>query len=348
MKNLMILCLCLISASCTTLPDDNPPSNFTFGGGAYILNEGNFNSGNGSLSFYSYDSSKVFNDLFYKANGRPLGDVPNYIISSGGKLYIVVNNSGKIEVVDQNTHGSLATIKGLISPRNIAVINDNKAYVTSIYSDSVTIINLFSNSISGYIKIGHSSEAIAVAGNSVYVSNWMNGNKVMVIDAMTDRLTDSIDVGTEPESMVVDYAHRLWVLCTGGWKKEHKAELDVINTLTNDVLKKYEFPSLENSPSCLKTDDFGLTLYYIDNGVRKMDVNSSSLPPAPFILQSNAYFYKIAVNPINSDILVTDAGDFTNKGNVLLYKNDGTLVSKNTADIIPGEMCFRLTINPNK
>ena len=35
-------------------------SNYTFGGGVFIVNEGNFRGGNGSLSFYSYDSLKIY------------------------------------------------------------------------------------------------------------------------------------------------------------------------------------------------------------------------------------------------------------------------------------------------
>ena len=66
---------------------------------------------------------------FLKCNGRPLGDVPNSMIINGYLAYIVVNNSGKIEVINRNSLESVATINGLISPRNMAVVNDNKAYV---------------------------------------------------------------------------------------------------------------------------------------------------------------------------------------------------------------------------
>ena len=103
MRNI-VLTVFLLSAmvSCTKMPDI-PNSTFSFGGGVFILDEGNFRGGNGSLSFFSYDSMKIFNDLFYNVNGRPLGDVPNSILLKEDKVYIVVNNSGNIEVIDQTS-----------------------------------------------------------------------------------------------------------------------------------------------------------------------------------------------------------------------------------------------------
>ena len=56
----------------------------------------------------------------------------------------------------------------------------------------------------------------------------------MVIDNTTDEVIDSIEVGIEPESMVIDKNNMLWVLCNGGWTRENFAELDGINTITDD------------------------------------------------------------------------------------------------------------------
>lgn len=346
MKNLTIpAILLLILVSCSKVPDV-PPTNFTFGGGVLIVNEGNFRGGNSSLSFYSYDSSKVYNDLFYTVNGRQLGDVANSIVIKADKAYIVVNNSGKIEVVDQMTLASTATINGLISPRNMTIISDSKAYVSSLYSDSVAIINLTNNSISGYINLRRTSEAIVVGGNKAFISNWMGGSEVMVVNTLTNQVVDSIKVGIEPESMVIDKTATLWVLCNGGWTRENYAKLITIDITNDNVIKEYVFPTLQASPSCLRIDAYGQNLFYIDGGVRQMDISSGKLPGVPFILQgAGEYFYKIAINPINSDIFVTDAADFVQQGNVLLYKNDGTFVSKKKAGIIPGSMCFRLRIN---
>ena len=59
-----------------------------------------------------------------------------------------------------------------------------KAYVTSMYSDSVAIINLNDNTISGYINLRRSSESIVIAGNNAYISNWIGGNEIMVINTL--------------------------------------------------------------------------------------------------------------------------------------------------------------------
>lgn len=344
MKNLLVFFALAAQVSCIEPAPDVPPSQYTFGGGVFLVNEGNFNAGNGSLSFYSYDSTKIFNDLFEKANGRPLGDVPNSIVVYGGKVYIVVNNSGKIEIIDQNTFKSDGTITGLISPRNMAVLNDSKACVTSLYSDSVAVIDMRTKVISGYINLGRTSEAIAVRGSTVHVSNWINGDKILNINGMDNRIFDSVTVGREPESMVFDRFDRLWVLCTGGWEKKNPAELDIIDLYTYNVVKKFVFP-LQDSPSCLKIDGMGQTLYFLNKGVRKMDVNADALPGAALIPEIGSSFYKLAVNPVNSDIFVTDVADYMQKGNLQIYKNDGSFVSKNTAGIIPGSMYFKLTIN---
>jgi YVTN family beta-propeller protein len=343
MKNsVKIIILLFIVVSCSKTPNSQN-FNYSFGGGVFVVNEGNFKGGNGSLSFYSYDSSKIFNDLFYSVNGRPLGDVPNSMAIKGDKAFIIVNNSGKIEIIDQATLQSTASITGLISPRNIAFVNDYKAYVSSLYSDSVTIINLTDNSISGYINLRRTSETIAVTGNKVFISNWTGGKEIMVINAVTDRVVDSITVGIEPESMAFDKFGMLWVLCNGGYARQNYAELIEINTSTNSITKTFMFPTKEASPSCLKIDGTGQTLYYIDNGIWHMDINSADLPSVPFILQgSGQYFYKIGINPVNNDVFVTDAVDFVQQGYLILYTGSGKLISKLKAGIIPGSMCFKI------
>ena len=145
-----------LTLSCTRDPNPVFPDltdSYLSGSGVFILNEGQFRSGNGSLSFFSNDSAKIFNNVFLKINKRLLGDVPYSMSIMGDNAYIVVNNSAKIEITKRNDMESVATISGLSSPRYISLISSTKAYVTSLDSDSLTIINLENNSISGYINI---------------------------------------------------------------------------------------------------------------------------------------------------------------------------------------------------
>jgi hypothetical protein len=344
MKNATILLtFCLSVSSCIKIQDFQTGSieSCLTGNGVFIVNEGNFRWGNGSLSYFSYDSAKIYNDVFLNINGWPLGDVPNSMAIHGDKAYIVVNNSGKIEVVKRNTLEAIATINGLISPRNISFVSGNKAYVTSIYSDSVAIIDLTVNSISGYINIRRSSEAITVNGSKTFISNWMGGNEIIVINNINDKVIDSIEVGAEPESMVIDRYNMLWVLCNGGWTRQNYAELVVINTYDDQIKNRFVFPTKQASPSSLQIDGNEETLYYLENGVRQMSIYSDALPESPLISESGAWFYKIGINPVNSDIFITDAVDYTQDGNLLIYKSDGTFVSAQKAGIIPGMICFK-------
>ena len=346
MKNLLIfLIIPALLVSCIRLTDPDftdTYDSFLAGPGVYIINEGNFNWGNGSLSFYSYDSAKIFNQVFMSVNLRPLGDVPNYMIIQGDYAYIVVNNSGKIEVVNRNSLESIKTIEGLISPRYISLIGSAKAYVSSLYSDSIAIIDLTTNTITGHIDIGRSSEAIVSFSGKAFAAHWYGGSKIMVINTLNDKLIDSIEVGMEPESMVLDKNAVLWVLCNGGWKRDNFAELIGINTTIFEVEKRFIFPSKTDSPLCLQIDGSGTMLYYLHNGLRRMSITSSGLPETPFIIETYHLFYKFGINPANGEIFITDAVDYQQRGYVLHYENDGTFISAMRADIIPASVCFKL------
>jgi len=268
------------------------------------------------------------------------------MIIKDDNAYIVVNNSGKIEVTDQSTMQSKATITGLNSPRNMMVINDSKAYVSSLYSDSVAIISLSAKSISGYINLRRTSEAMVMVGNKAFISNWAGGNEIMVINTNNDAVIDSISVGLEPQSMAIDKNGMIWVLCDGGWSHQDFAKLIQINPATDKVVKTLTFPTKESTPSNLRIDGLRQNLFYLENGVRQMDITSNELPGTTFIIQkAGELFYNIGINPENGDVFVTDAVDYSQQGYVSIYSSKGSLITKQKVGIIPGSMYFKIKIN---
>jgi hypothetical protein len=311
------------------------------GDGVFIINEGNFMAGNGSLSFYSYNSKTLYNDIFFQANGKLLGDVPYSMTISGEKGYIVVNNSGKIEIVDINTIKVINTISGLVSPRRILPVSNSKAYVSSLYSNSLSIIDLQKGMVNGSINIRRSSEAMVLSGSKVYVSSWYNGKHIMVLNAITDKVTDSIEVAPEPESMILDKNNKLWVLCSGGYSGNNMAELVLINTSTDKIEKEFVFPSKSRYPTGIQINTGRDTIYYVDNGLRRMSILDSALPAEPFKQPNGRLIYKLGVDIRNGRLFYTDAVDYQQKGYVLQLNAKGFLTDSCKGDIIPGSFCFK-------
>jgi len=72
-----------------------------------------------------------------------------------------------------------------------------------------------------------------------------------------------------------------------------------------------------------------------------MNIFSETLPSTAFIPQAGYFFYRMGVNPFNNEVFVTDARDYLQKGIVLRYSSEGSLLSSMEADVIPGNMFFK-------
>ena len=325
----------MIAVSCE--PQENPPV-YPGGEGFFILNEGNYLAGNGTVSFYSMETGDIYNNLFGTVNGRGLGDIPSFFASAGNTGYIVVNNSGTIETVDLRTMESLGTFTGLNSPRQM-VLYQGKGYVSSLHDQGITVIDLDRNEITGSIDIGNTSEALAVAGGKLFSAHWSGGSTITVTDLATEQVIKTITVGLEPESMVVDRNGMLWVLCTGGWQGEEIPRIFTINTTTLETVAELSFRTVNDNPSSLTCNAAGDTLYYLDEGVRRMPVTSSALPSEAYIPAGNRLFYRLMACP-GGKVAVTDAIDYQQKGDLLLFSSTGELTDSGQTGIIPGFMLY--------
>src|SRR4051812_13429578 len=67
----------------------------------YIVNEGNLGSINSSVSLYDPETGSVIEDFYYSQNNSHLGDVTQSMSFNNGRYYIVVNNSNKIVVCNE-------------------------------------------------------------------------------------------------------------------------------------------------------------------------------------------------------------------------------------------------------
>lgn len=309
--------------------------------GFFIVNEGNYNWGNGSLSYYSYDSAAIYNNIYEQKNGVPLGDVAQSIALIDNKVFIIVNNSGKIEVANKVSLDHIATIDGLISPRDMCRIDNSKAYVSSLYSDSICIIDTDDFTILNYLDIEMSSESMIKLENMMFIANWSFGNTITVVDLTEGTVLKRLVVADEPQSMVLDKSNNLWVLCSGGYMNSSSPELIMIDTRNLLIDRRIAFDT-GSYPTELCINGSGDKLFYLNNDVYSTDVDDIDLPHSILIDRSDRNFYSMDFDLTKSQLIITDALDYQQNGFLYIFEEDGTELNKVKAGIIPGSIAYEV------
>ena len=358
-RNVLIFVLVLQLIPCCMREDDpsgpEGPGNPHSSRGVFIVNEGNFTFENASLTYYDIESGEATQDVFFSTNGLPLGDVAVSMTIRDSLGYVILNNSGKIYILHTGSFALKGKITGLTSPRHIHFISDTKAYVTDLYARSIAVVNPLTMEITGTIDVSnhqdefgqHSTEQMIAYGEYVYTNCWSYDNQVLVIDTETDRVVDSIEVIKQPNSMVMDSEHSLWVLSDGGWmgspygyETPGLVRVDAGSGEVDTILRFDE----GDRPTSLRINKTLDTIYYINRHVYRMSVDPVGEPaifiPSPYEEDFWGGYYGLQVDPVTSEVYVTDAIDFSQPGVVYRVAPDGQTLDTISAGIVPGALCF--------
>ena len=362
----MLLSALVLTAACSNSGPVNEEVFSQTGQGVFILCEGNFNSGNSTLSYYNPVDRTVENGVFQRANGgAKLGDTGQSIQIRGGVAYVAMENSGIIWGINTETfkvEGRLevSQTEHMINPRYVHFLSDHKAYVTDLYSPYITVFDPSTYQYLGSISTRqeasfgyNSTEEMVQWGNYVFTNCWSYSNKILVIDITRDEVVDEIVLTSwQPKSMVMDARGKLWVITDGGYTTSEDAFSDNIphlyridaETLTVEFDQELD---TDEANVQLATNPSGTVLYVINNDVYRMDITAAHLPVRPFIKAprdtngQRHYLYGIGVNPHNGEIYVADAVDYRQSGVVYRYSEDGTLLHQFRVGITPNGFAFK-------
>jgi len=303
----------------------------------YILSEGLFNSNNSTLAKYDLTTNTLVSDFFLSANKRGLGDTANDMGIYGSKLYIVVNQSSQIEIINAKSGKSLKQIPmfkengGGHQPRFIEFYG-GKAYVCS-FDGTVAKIDTTTLKIESFTQCGKNPDGICVANNKLYISNsgGLNfpnyDNTVSVIDLNTFTEIKKITVGVNPGAMHADSEGDVYVVSRGNYGT-NPYKFQRINAATDALIET--FNNIQALNFTIHNDTAYIYNYNFTtqtSEIKVFDCKYETIISQNFITDGTVLStpFGIDINPINGDVYLTDAKSYTVLGDVLCFNRNGKL-----------------------
>jgi len=341
---LYIIFIIILTVACKK---EDPPVNEEkdhFSNGLLVLNEGLFQQNNASLSWIDLSSEAITTQVFFKQNERPLGDTGNDMAIYGGKLYIVVNASSTLEVLNARTLKSIKQIPLQYNgqgqqPRHLA-FHQNKAYVSS-YDGFVNIIDTSTLSIKNRIAVGENPEGIAIVGDQLYVANSGGlsypdvDSTVYAIDLISETVKDTFVVGKNPGDVVSDKEDDIYVVKRGDYGDSDPSELVRISA-AGTIMNL----GIDASFITKKKDVMYISHYNYDSGegtVTTFDLLNEAIISSDHINGAQVETL-YGVHPSSSEVLyIYDAMNFTNTGYIRKFNDNGNLIQS-----------YHVGLNPTK
>ncbi len=332
MKIRQVVILFFISLLFYACDDDVPTVNqdLSLSSGVFIVNEGNFTANNGDISFYNPDTDTLVNALYALQNdGAHLGDVVQSLALTGDTVFISVNNSSKIEVVDKQTFKHLYTISGLSYPRYIISGDNGRIYATNgQFPGELLIIDTQTYAVENRIELGASPENLLIQNEKLFVANgaWGYDSTVSVIDINTNQILKNISVckGVTDLCAVGD----LYIATISQYTDDENntfINVAVINTVTyfSEEVYNFNLGTASYFAPRISANSAG-DIFYIDNsGLRKISRNAGT---SGLIVAGD--FYGLEINPQNDNLYLFDAKSFMQDSDLLIYDSEGNFIRK--------------------
>lgn len=358
----------VIAAEVTPLPGYTRPAGTDIAG-LYVLNEGNMGSNKCTLDYMDLETGVYSRNIYAERNPtvvKELGDVGNDIAVYGGRLYIVVNCSHKVEVLDARTGVRIGQVD--IPNCRYIKFDGPRAYVSSYVGPvaidkdaprgAVYAVDTASLAVTAQVTVGYQPEEMEIIDGYLYVANSggyrppLYDNTVSVVRLSDMRQVRQIAVGINLHRLRRDRRGRLWVTSRG----DKNGRASCIYRLSPDGAAGSMKVTDSIAVPCSAIALHGDSLHYVASNITYagaggagntfgiIDINTCKVLTTQFISDgtdsSITIPYSIAVHPETGDVLITDAKNYVSSGNLLCYSPAGVLRWKARTGDIPSAITF--------
>lgn len=348
----VLILLLFVFTSCEE--EKEPPlTNAGYSQGVFIMNEGPFQSGTGTITYMRRDGTGKVENVFQKSNtGLVLGNIVQSMNVDPQNLnhaYIAVNNANKLVVVDVRTFNREEQIPNIDLPRYIEFGLNQKAYI-SCWDNTVKIISTVGYEFFGQVTVGTGPEKMKRIGNQIWILNkggFAVDSTISILDTGNDQLVNTLEVYPKPTGIEVDENGLVWVLCSGkGWNgfpdpSDSEAHLLCIDPSDYSMVVDLPFPTTTEHPEDLTINKEGNLLFYtLPDGIYRFDIHSNELEENPFI-EHSPMFYSMSCDREANILYASDPVDYVQQGWVYRYDVfTGSLQDSIRSGIVPGEFYF--------
>ena len=317
--------------------------------GMLVLCEGLFQQNNSTISWVDFTSGGSDDLFFTNKTSRLLGDTGNDMQEYGGKIYVVVNVSSTIEVLDKATGASIKQISmmnGSIAkqPRSI-VFNGSKAFITC-YDGFVDVLDTASLSITKRIAVGSNPEGLSVSNNKLYVANSGGLNSpnvdstISVINLSSLSEIKKITVGKNPGKVVTDSQGDVYVITRGNYSTI-PSRMVRINSVTDLVETTFPFDAsgIEKMGDNLLISNYNYATSA--SNIALFDAISETISN-PSLIDNSQFttLFGVKYRPSNSKIYCFDAMGFSNTGYVRVFSSSGVYETSYHVGLNPNNIVF--------
>ncbi len=344
------------------------PSSNTSIRGFYVVNEGNMGSNKCSLDYFDYFTGLYSRNIYAERNPnvvKELGDVGNDIGIYGSKLYVVVNCSHKVEVLDSRSGVRIGQVD--IPNCRYVRFHRGKAYVSSYVGPVLIDINApkgavyevdtLSLAVTRKVTVGYQPEEMEIVDDYMYVANSggylapQYDNTVSVIQMIDFKQVRQIPVDINLHRVKKDKYNQLWVNSRG----DHRSRPSRLYVLSKKPGQNRMSVEDRLDMACSNMAIKGDSLFYyatewneysstnaISYGI--IDVRTHEVISDNFITDGTekeiTIPYGIAVHPETGDIFVTDAKNYVSSGTLYCFDRYGRKKWSVRAGDIPAHICF--------